>query len=109
MNRKGFTLVEVLVVLMIISILALVAIPRLTNYKADAEAQTCLVNRRQIVLEYEIYLLHNEVNHDYFQWNTFLENCEYQICPSNGILEYEGGKVNCTDHSDTEEEEVPFL
>jgi len=109
MNQKGFTLVEVLVVLMIISILSLIAIPKIANYKATAEEQTCLVNRRQIALEYDIYLLHNEVDHDSFHWNKFLENCAYQICPTNGILDYEDGKVNCTDHTDNKEEEVPFL
>ena len=108
-EKKGFTLVEILLVLAIISIIIMIATPRLSHYKAITEEQVCMINRKQIALEYELYLFNHKVNHNTFQWNMFFDNCEYQICPTNGVLNYENGKVNCTDHTETKEEEVPFL
>ena len=48
-NKKGFTLVEVIVVLLILAILSSIVIPSLTGYIDDANAKVCLVNRQQIV------------------------------------------------------------
>ena len=46
--KKGFTLVEIMIVVAIIAILAAVAIPNFLKYRADARTQTCVSNMKQL-------------------------------------------------------------
>ena len=47
-NKRGFTLVELMVVVAILGILTMVAIPLLNNAKNNAEKQTCRANLKTI-------------------------------------------------------------
>lgn len=58
-NKKGFTLVELVVVMVILGILALMIIPRLTGYRATAEEATCMANKRTIYTAASVYLIDN--------------------------------------------------
>jgi prepilin-type N-terminal cleavage/methylation domain-containing protein len=49
MNKKGFTLVELIVVIVIIAILAAIAIPAMMRYIDNANAATAEANVRTIV------------------------------------------------------------
>ena len=46
--KKGFTLVEIMIVVAIIAILAAVAIPNFLKYRADARSQSCVSNMQQL-------------------------------------------------------------
>ena len=46
--KKGFTLVEIMIVVAIIAILAAVAIPNFLKYRADARTQACVSNMKQL-------------------------------------------------------------
>lgn len=85
-NEKGFTLVEILIVLVVIGILAAMAIPSLATVTRNAKIQTCKANLRTIAAVAEVYFL----DHD----NTYPESMDDLVgggylkkavtCPLNG-------------------------
>ncbi len=54
-NRRGFTLIEVLVVVGIIALLAVLLLPALGNAKAKAQEVTCANNIKQLSLAWTLY------------------------------------------------------
>ena len=48
MRKKGFTLVEIMIVVAIIGLLAAIAIPNFVRARARAQAEACIANLRQI-------------------------------------------------------------
>jgi len=48
MNRKGFTLVEIMIVVAIIGILAAIAIPNFLTSRKESQKNACIANMKQI-------------------------------------------------------------
>ena len=48
MRRKGFTLVEIMIVVLIIGILLTIAVPQWVRAREGARTRSCLANLRQI-------------------------------------------------------------
>lgn len=46
--KKGFTLVEIMIVVAIIAILAAVAIPNFIKYRKNSQANACIANLKEI-------------------------------------------------------------
>ena len=55
--KKGFTLVEIMIVVAIIAILAAVAIPNFIKYRRSSQATACVSNLKQIQAAKEQYLM----------------------------------------------------
>ena len=55
--KKGFTMIELIFVIVILGILASVAGPRLAGTKADAEISAAVANLRTLVSDANIYLV----------------------------------------------------
>ena len=87
----GFTLVELLVVIVIISILASMLLPVLARVKESGRRTTCLNNLKELGLSMRFYA---DDNYDYFplrsgtaRWPTSLRegyvNMQLMLCPSD--------------------------
>lgn len=59
-NRKGFTLIELIVVIAILGILAAVLIPRFTGFTEKARATEALVDAKQIATALDSYYAEND-------------------------------------------------
>lgn len=60
-NKKGFTLVELVVVIAILGILAVIAVPRLSGAGANAKEEANKANIRTIESALSIYLAENSI------------------------------------------------
>lgn len=105
-NRKGFTLIELIVVIAILGILALFLVPSFLGYTKDAQKATCVANRNIIERSYSFYKIRNEdVKLSEYILNDGSEYKDTQ-CPSGGIYTYddENGKVLCSIHGTADDE-----
>lgn len=110
-RKKGFTLIELIVVLAIISIVALIAVSTIYVYIEKAKAEVCEDNCLRLERMYEYYLYSNGLEHSDRVFEMFLGEYGKGICPCSGEIWYLDGRVYCNRHSEgkDEEEEVPFL
>lgn len=105
-NKKGFTLIELIVVIAILGILALFLVPSFIGYADDAQKATCDANRHLIERSYKFYKVKNED----VKLSDYIigDGSEYQgsQCPSKGTYSYDdvNGKVICSIHGGADDE-----
>ena len=58
-SKKGFTLVELMIVVVIMAILVAVAVPIFSAVTKNARIKTCAANRREIVSQVNCFLMGN--------------------------------------------------
>ena len=59
--RRGFTLVEIMIVVLIIGILVAIAVPNFIRARESARARACIANLRQIDSAKEQYAMDNRL------------------------------------------------
>ncbi|MFA5499633.1 MAG: prepilin-type N-terminal cleavage/methylation domain-containing protein [Candidatus Omnitrophota bacterium] len=57
LRKKGFTLVEIMIVVAIIGLLAAIAIPNFVRARTQAQTQACIANLKQIEGAKQVYAL----------------------------------------------------
>lgn len=98
-NKKGFTLIELIVVIAILGILAMVAIPRLSGTTTAAQTAACQATQRTISSAASIH----EANTGSQPANiaalvTANLLGEAPVCPTGGTYSLSGGVAACTLH-----------
>ena len=102
-NIKGFTIVEIVVVLSILSVLAGAGIPTMLKYVDKAKEKLCLSNKLTMVRLYKSYSMlypdHNTLQEVLDGENKFLlSDFESLKCPSGGLLTAADGHIVCNIH-----------
>jgi general secretion pathway protein G len=105
----GFTLVELLLVILILAILASIVVPRMTSASGDAKKTKCDCNRTNLINALEFYAAKNDGAYPATQgmFNTnILNSATYfphgaPICPYGTIYTYisTAGQETVTAHS----------
>ncbi|NLL19375.1 MAG: prepilin-type N-terminal cleavage/methylation domain-containing protein [Clostridia bacterium] len=99
-NQKGFTLVELMVVVVIIGILIAIAVPAYSKIKESSEAKACEANMRTIFSAIQVYRVDKkEEPTDVKQLADYFEGA-VPTCPSaedaeDGEYNIVNGKVEC--------------
>ena len=97
-NKKGLTLVELLLVVVILGILAVVAIPRITTSAVTARTNVCLTNQDTMDTHIELYRVDTD------GWPAFasiVADANYfpdgaPTCPSSGTYTMSGTTYRCS-------------
>lgn len=111
---RGFSLVEVLAVIIILGILASIAIPAYIDRIENAEKSVCESNRQEVQRLYEMKLVKKSVETSDVLFTEFIRLNSNMYCPAGGKYTYLNGEVVCDIHShddvnDNPENEVPWL
>ena len=108
-GEKGFSLVELMVVVVIIGVLVAIAIPVYNITTDKAEEGACHANQRMIEGAASQHAMNEGKSIDEVGINELDEyfNGGTPTCPSGGEYDIEDGKVSCTAHNHYSEEDLP--
>lgn len=106
-GSKGFTFVELSVVIAILAVLLVIALPRFTSAREDSEKNVCHANRAMLAKAYQIAF----TNDNSITLQDFIDHPEsygdYYVhkptCPSVGTYTATDNKIICS-HEGHEDE-----
>ncbi len=106
-KKKGFTLIEILVVIFIIAILAGMLLPILMSARKEGLAAKCKSNLRQFGIGFEMFKTNNKEMLPGGLTQLYPEYCDDMkvfLCPADVSRGAEGGKPDVVDDEDWEHE-----
>jgi prepilin-type N-terminal cleavage/methylation domain-containing protein len=108
--RKGFTLIELMIVVVIIGVLAAIAIPKFSSVQDLARQSACRGNMRTLATAEAVYFpVYNCFTNDINSLAAVQENAPLVRCPSNpgagayvlGVPDSDEYTVACPDNGTT--------
>ncbi len=106
-NKKGFTLLEVLLVVTLLGIILAITIPNVAKGSEKANAELC---KSSIIVITAAIEQHDLIERDKLQEEGFIqelvtkEYLKHELeCPSGGTYEYSDGNVTCDKHGSQSE------
>lgn len=107
-KTKGFTLIELVIVIAVLGILAGLAIPRYLDYLDESRKQVCVTNRAQLEREYAYYNAQGLVSSikEFIDSTTINSNTVHDpienMCPSKGTYSIgDNDHIVCSVHDKT--------
>ena len=108
-NDKGFTLVELIMVIVIIGILAAVAVPKFVNLTGSANNAKCAANRGAInsavAMTYASLVAGDPTKSGWLATatmaslnDTMFATGHVPVCPTTGTYSLSNGQITCTVH-----------
>ena len=90
MRSKGFTLVEVMIVVLIIGILLSIAVPQWVRLRERSWARACQANLRQIEAAKEQFAMENNLSNGSSctmadLWPAYMKGSILPDCPAGGV------------------------
>jgi prepilin-type N-terminal cleavage/methylation domain-containing protein len=109
-NERGFTIMELLVVIVIIGVLAAIGVPAYNNMTTRARETACAANKRTLETGVMMYFAEQNEYPTTLNANTegegisdYIENVGTFECKSGGTYSTAGGKVYCSHHDEAPE------
>lgn len=105
-NEKGFTLVELMVVVLIIGVLVAIAVPVYNSATARAETSACDANKR--IIDAAVLMWQMEQDNPSTEIPDSIEDLsgffqETPKCPSGGTYTLDTNGTTCSKHDGTDE------
>lgn len=107
MNKRGFTLVEIMIVVAIIGLLAAIAIPSFVKARDTSRQNACINNLRQVDSGKEQWAMANNIAGTAAvvttAVNEYIKGGTTPACPSSGTYTYNtmGTDPSCTTSAHT--------
>jgi prepilin-type N-terminal cleavage/methylation domain-containing protein len=101
-RQDGFSLVELVTVVVVIGILLIIAIPIFWGTRSRSEVRTCWQNQRNAETQYQTYRASEETSTVPADWDELMDVLvdDYLIrepeCPTVGVYQFDGQHVTCT-------------
>jgi prepilin-type N-terminal cleavage/methylation domain-containing protein len=99
-SKKGFTLVELMIVVVIMAILVAVAVPIFSAVTKNARIKTCAANRREIISQVNGYLMGNVDGKQHTEAGSF------KITSDGSAGELEGAAIGSGEKATSAEEKI---